>query len=515
MAIALGLLALSLALRLGQLDATMNVDGYQHWQDRIRAFWHALERGDRAATYRTHHPGVTFMWLAGALWKLFGLLDAPLGPLKLALAKIPVVVVGAALAPVIFVLLRRLLGHGHVRGALLAGAIVATEPLLVAASRAMHLDMLQTSLTWCAVLSALVALKELRFVWAGLSGLLLGLAILTKLPAAGFALGIALWTAVLIFTNRSLRLRAVGILATIAASACLTCLVLWPALLVDPPQTVERVLSGLSHEMHKSSPFMYLGQVGRMAVPPSYYGWVVTLLTSPVLWLPALMAGWTLLLRRSPARRLLAALVLCSLPYWIGLFTSERSGPRYLISGLPLLAIASGLTLEHLGWRCRWARRALLWRWAATAGFSLLLVLRVARLVQLYPLPEVYCSGFAGVRCETVFHLGSGEGYREAALWIRDHVAKHQASRKKIRPIRVYAGSYWSVMNVWLPVRHARKLGDAELLIDYINDWQRWRPSSEAIRAYVAEHPGALLHVVRLGGRAYVRIYRGPRFRAR
>jgi len=94
-------------------------------------------------------------------------------------------------------------------------------------------------------------------------------------------------------------------------------------------------------------------------------------------------------------------------------------------------------------------------------------------------------------------------------------VAKHQASRKKIRPIRVYAGSYWSVMNVWLPVRQARKLSEAELLIDYINDWQRWRPSSEAIRAYVAEHPGALLHVVRLGGRAYVRIYRGPRFRAR
>ena len=57
----------------------------------------------------------------------------------------------------------------------------------------------------------------------------------------------------------------------------------------------------------------------------------------------------------------------------------------------------------------------------------------------------------------------------------------------------------------------SRTVGQADLLVDYSPDWQREGTRAMEIAAYVREHRLKPLHEVILSGRAYVRIYAGPR----
>ncbi|HMA92763.1 MAG TPA: hypothetical protein VKP30_08760 [Polyangiaceae bacterium] len=84
------ILALSASVRVGDLDAMVNVDMYIFWNRRIANFIAAVDSGEYRQTLQSHHPGVTFMWAAGLLWKSFGLAEARLDPVKLRLAVWPV-----------------------------------------------------------------------------------------------------------------------------------------------------------------------------------------------------------------------------------------------------------------------------------------------------------------------------------------------------------------------------------------------------------------------------------------
>lgn len=502
------ILALSAAVRCGDLDAMVNVDMYIFWNRRIARFIAAVNAGDYQQTVQSHHPGVMFMWLAGLLWKAFGIVDARLDPVKLRLAVWPVVVVGSLFPAASYAVLRRLLGNAHRLAAGLIALLFATEPMLVAHSRNAHLDVLVTSFAWLAVLCALVAKRELSLLWSVASGLLLGLALLSKLSAAGYALGIALvfGSSSLQAQRRSLKLTVrLGCIAAVSAAVVVA---LWPAMWVGPEAVIERLHSGLTTEVDKTGPFMFLGKTGKLDLPFWIYGVFVIYLVTPEFFAPGLLllTFW----RRLDVRVQTFAwdAVMASAPLIFLVLQSNHVGNRYLIPMLPILGTLGGLGLAaaiqllKVDGRPSWQRQV------ARVIVPTLLVGRLARLMSLYPLPITYCSGWTGVDCSRVFHTGWGEGMREAAQFVRITAQ----NRGYGGAVTVYGDAYAATMAVWTPLVTTRDLEQAHLLIQYLPNRQRRVPISEAIEEYVTSHAASPLYEVKMSGRTYVTIYPGPRY---
>ncbi|MGC4069516.1 MAG: glycosyltransferase family 39 protein [Polyangiaceae bacterium] len=191
------LFTLGFGLRSGEWDAMVNPDLYHLWSVRIVRFMDAIEAGRTEATFQSHHPGVTLMWLVGVIWKSAGVLHAALSPYKIELSVWPIAICGSIMAAATYPLLLQLVGRHMRGGAFLSGVLLATEPILVAHSRNAHLDVLAVTFAWFACLMALIALRKDGFGWAIGAGVLLGLALASNFRRRGSHLGLR-WSS---FTN--------------------------------------------------------------------------------------------------------------------------------------------------------------------------------------------------------------------------------------------------------------------------------------------------------------------------
>lgn len=506
--VALGIFVLSLATRLPSLDGMVNVDMYHLWTPRIDKFWAALLEGRFDATYQSHHPGVTLMWLAGGLWKWSGEPSGTLTPERLRLATIPVLCLGSIFPVAAYGFMRKILGPAGIASGLV-GLFFATEPLFLAHSANAHLDMMVTGLAWCALLGAILALRSDGLKWAIVSGVLLGLALLTKLSAAGFALGVtALFALELYRTPRRATTLFVQF-AVLSSTAAVTVYVAWPALWVAPIQTSLKLYQGLFVEVDKVSAFMYLGHTGKLVLPRTIYAVFAVFLVTPEVIVTLVIGGLYVLVADSRFRRVSQQLTLGSLPFALAITGGSRVGVRYMLPLLPwmLTLAACGLAVAHERLLSRWQNRnqATL-EWLLAGG---LLALRVLRASDLQPLPITYCSKLARVDCARVFHVGWGEGIKEAALHLEAIERKHLGPHA----ITVYGSPYASTARVWSSVRSVRRIEDAQILLDYSSDWQRQLPTSQKIARYVAASGARPLYEFSASGRPYVRIFAGPLYR--
>jgi 4-amino-4-deoxy-L-arabinose transferase-like glycosyltransferase len=505
----LALILLGARHRFAALSAMVNVDMYFLWSRRIRLFTEGLFSGNLSATYQSHHPGVLFMWIEGLLWKLFGLVEAPVNPEKLWVSTLPVAIVGLGLGPATFLLLRRLLGKEHTVTSFVAGALLATEPMMLAHSRNAHLDMLVGVLSWSSVLAALIAYRSLSRKWAITSGVLLGLGLLSKVSAGGFALGITLLFSFGMATRRDQRLLLLHQLLRIGLVSAAVVVVLWPALWVHPLAVIHDLRVGALRDVDKASVFMFLGDTGKLSLPWGVYGFYAVFLLTPEFILPSILGASLLVVApRRLAFAVLAATLVC-VPFFVLVATSSHVGARYLIPFLPYVAFVSGATIETaLRWlgrtQARWGLRPL-----ALGILLVVLSLRLVRAEHIHPLPITYCSTWTGIDCTEVFHLGWGEGLREAALKIRDHLPFTPKDGK----VAIYGSPYAKTMGAWLPLRSVGSVKDAELLVDYIADWQRNVATTRAIEESVRERKVKMLWQITFNGRPYVRIYPGPKYR--
>lgn len=508
--LALGLTLLGLVHRLADLAAMVNVDMYFLWSKRIRGFIEGLFSGELAATFQSHHPGVLLMWIDGLLWKLFGVVQSPVDPTKLWLSTLPIALVGIVFGPTTFLLLTRLFGSRHRLTAFLTGALIATEPMLVAHSRNAHLDLLVTSLSFCAVLTALIAFTSSDRRYTVASGVLFGLGVLTKASAGGLAMGVVLVALASTPWFRPQRFRRFLTCVGIGVIAAGVVVLLWPALWVDPFRVIQGLTEGVAKEVDKASAFMFLGEVGKLELPLAVYPCFALFLLTPELLLPLLFLGGLLAMAPPRLRRGVGAVLLVSLPFLLLIATSARIGMRYMLPFVPFIALGSAAVFET-GWG--WVRR----RGLGRAGWLLLgLVLaaavggRLVRLERLHPHPITYCSTWTGVDCTQIFHLGWGEGIREAAWALKDHLPHATANK----PVRIYGGGYARTIGAWLPVHSAKEPKDAEILLDYLPDWQRRTASHRSITAFVQQTGAPLLFETKLNGRVYVRAYPGGRYQA-
>ncbi|MCB9549320.1 MAG: phospholipid carrier-dependent glycosyltransferase [Myxococcales bacterium] len=492
---ALGVWAVALAVRLPDLDASVNIDAAWQWFRRTRAFWQALAAGDPAGTFQVH-PGVTLMWLAGASLQLGPGLAGPLTPAAVAAGALPVAWVSSLIAPGSVVLTRRILGPRALDAAATLGLLLATEPFLVGHGRTAHLDALLTTFAWLGAGAALWTWRRGRWSAAALAGACLGLAVLTKVAGGAVALGVGLTG--LLGLVRPRRGRRLARLAAITGVALLVAFALWPALRAAPVDTLDRLVAEVTSQVDRGHRVYFGGLYYAQDPGPAYYLAVLGARLTPEVLLLALAGAVIVVIpgrRRAGARRALAALLGAYAVLLYAQVEAPKKIDRYVLPFFPLFAATATVAVVALTRRLARGRRWL----ALTLPLALLGVPRLARLAAVHPHAIAWSQDWPGWPAGRAVTLGFGEGLREAALWIAGDAQGH-------RP-RVFSGMYRPCLEPWLDFREAR-LADAEYQIRYISVIQRGFRAKE----YAREMRG-LLHQVVIDGRVWVEIHAGPRYR--
>jgi hypothetical protein len=337
------------------------------WYVRSTRFIHDVTRGAWGDTIYSEHPGVTTMWLSGiALWLAGvaperGLDSADVDPglptaREVAVGVFPLAMGVSALILLMYGLLARLFDR---MGAFAAALLVALDPFFIANSKVLHVDGLLTALMSSSALAMLVFLREKRWRWVILSGVLGGLALLTKSPAMFLLPYVALCLGVGSLTDRdngiSWRDAVLGGLGWLAV-ACLVYAALYPAMWADPLGT-PRIVYGwaaLNIETVHQHPLYFLGQPIAEDPGPAYYlftwGCKLTAVVS-VLAVVGLLAA--AIGRGFPRRgRVTVGLILAfALFFTLQMMIGAKKMPRYLLPAFPAVDILAGLGLT---WWAAW-----------------------------------------------------------------------------------------------------------------------------------------------------------------
>ncbi|PID38158.1 MAG: hypothetical protein CSA65_08600 [Proteobacteria bacterium] len=517
LAICMALIGYAFLSRIFALDAKVNVDAIWMWHDHTLRFWRGLSSGRWMDTFQ-HHPGVTFMWLSGLSMKASGTFGRPLSDAVLIAGKVPVVLVASLSVGATFLLVRRILGSSYTLWAALAAFLLASEPFAIGHARTFHLDMLVTSFGWCAALAGVVAAREASIRWGLLTGALLGLALLSKVSAAGIAMGVALVFCVEGVRHRSWaeRRRLLACLLTTVALSALVVVSLWPALLFEPAKTASLFFTRVKGEFTGGHQLFSWGEVHTRDPGVGFYLGVLLFRTTPeVLVLAAIAVGC--IVRLSAQGTELRVGFLCRYPVahillthaiWLFIFLGNpKKQDRYFLTFLPILCLAAALALKRLWevqWLQDWARR---WKRPVLVLFTILGVLfitRTARVIAAHPVPLGWTSRLPLLSAERSVQLGIGEGLREVAIFIKNDVP-----RGVTPTLALYI--YHRALTPWIryrPVHHR----EAMYIIDYVCLRQRKR-EAKLIQSYTRGVKPLL--VVRYGDVDYARLYPGPRHRSR
>jgi len=503
-----GIFVVALLLRLSAWGDFITPDELT-WVFRSSHFLDALIHREWAATAQSGHPGVTTMWLGALGILLHRLLDPSVAAhldwlsklawwsphntaaLKhlapfLPSARLPVVALTSLGVVAVYLLARRLLGRSI---ALVAALLMALDPFLVGHSALLHLDALLSTFMFLAVLSLLLALTPtprpgghspprgegeghpLR--WAALSGLLTGLALLTKSPAV-FLLPFATLTAILSYlfhhlwpltntrqppattqhaTRNTHSILSIIISVIILLSvAVLSSAVLYPALWAQPIPTLRATFGMAGRHLHTTIwPVFFRGRA-TYDPGPGFYPVVLVYRLTPVVGVGVLLA-LALALTSTPrpgghppsplprvgkgggggggGRLTLLTLLLYVVLYTVFITTARKKLDRYLLPVFPPLALVAAI-----GWvnaACRLKKivgqignlsyNAL----RALCGFILVLVVLLQAVCAL-PHRPYYLAAFnpllGGARgAVQVLPVGWGEGLEQAAHYLSEHPA--------------------------------------------------------------------------------------------
>jgi hypothetical protein len=539
--IPVGLFLFSLLLRLLWIGRPIVVDSVE-WLRRGAHFLLALQVGDWANTYGSAHPGVTNQWLiAVGLAGRAAFLGEPISTLRFTVlprdaypsldyyiaARIPFALVTSLCAVAIY------LWASHIHGretALIAAMMLALEPFWLGYNRVITTDALQGNLMILSLLAFLRYQDGHGRRWAIISGVLGGLAIITKVPALILWPVVASWTVLGRWITDGGRRRidqrwngmwrhpalALGVtLAGWGVLAALTAIVFWPALWADPV--------GVIHKMHTQIMQVELGErhqffLGQTvdAPGPTFYPLALLFRTSPVTLLAALS---TVVIMVSPAARrqihrppLVASWLIFLAAWMVGLTMAETKFDRYLIPAYPALALIAATGIHTLV-RCLSPiahHSSLLTHRSSAITLLLLTIAQAAFLLPVFPDLQAFYNPLAGGAsiARQVLMIGNGEGLDRAGRWLSaQDGSAHQMT----------AAWYPSVLDPYFAGRTIelnQQLPDgfwpwamAHHVVLYVNQVQRSLPTPQIVR-YFQEQPAEF--TAKLAGIDYAWVYPGP-----
>jgi hypothetical protein len=522
-----------LAVRLHGLDVFITADEAKSWTGRSITFLAALIEHDWFKTFDTPAPGVTTMW-SGA----FGLLLAyfrsgeaggsiaaflrqlPFDPIQPSL--LPNIRLAGALVSAFTVLLTYRWGRrvwGETFG-LLAAGLLAFDPFYLALSRVLGHDALVTSFMWLSLLAALIALPQNtgernKRPWLFVSGMLAGLAFLTKYPA--LFLGMFIVCTLLLLALRKKKRESLWPewpldVLTWCVGAGLLFVLVFPAMWVQPFTIVSAILTDalkVTESAHQKGSF-FMGQA--VDDPGSlFYGLVFLFRSTPILLAGVILGVIRAVRRRSRAEWIiLAYIVLYSLMVTIG----GKKQDRYLLPVYPALA-----ALASLGWL--WLGEGLLRlkqsfrSGSIPLGFvagGLLLLGQAAFVLPHHPYYFTYYSPLfgGGAAAQHILPIGWGEGLDQAARWLNslpDAGKIHAVSWYSTAFEPFFNGQTIYKINEEKISRSAKPGLAADYVIFYINQVQRDLPSQGALQYFHTQTPA---YTVTMHGIDYAWIYRTP-----
>lgn len=562
----LGLLAL--LPRVAGLADFLTTDEAYHWITRVERFSAAVAEGRWADTALTGHPGVTTMWLGSAgLWLERALLGAgriaaPTPVEHLAWLRLPGGTLHALVVPAAYLLLRRLV---QPRTALLAAGLWACSPYLIAHGRLLHLDALLTDFVTLSVLLLLYGMQSAKcrgqnetprpavlHAALGTSGVLAGLALLTKgpalilLPFAGLlVLGYELERTAqrraprtTHYVVRTLR-RTTAMYALWLAVALLTVLALWPALWAAPGAALGRYVGEIVSNGGRPNGDgqFFLGRAvddpGPLFYPLANLFRTTPLMLAGLLALPLALRRPRTTDQRRPSlgrrwsreQQALLALLAFVLFWTLVMTLGPKKFDRYVLPTWPALCVlaAAGLAAAYgrlLGWRSRQKGagrgqtaeptgpnpepRAGWRRLTAWLVVALALALELWQPASVHPYYLSYYNPLLGGGrvAQRLFLIGWGEGMDQVGAWLsaRPDIGYGPVLSALGRTLQPF---------VPVDVRDVEDLGrvPANYAVVYLESVQR--AANPPIYAAITET--VPLHRVVINGIEYARIYQLPR----
>ena len=514
------ILAAGLILRLTSLDAFIAADELR-WTCRSIEFREALRQRDWAGTFRVGHPGVVTLWL-GALFMPpvdadveemcratgdmvdFHLIEGTPEEQTERLAKLPpllfhgrvgvALLTGLGIAAIYF--LTRLLWGRQV--ALLSLALVAGAPFFLAHSRVLHVDAVLTSLMTLSVLSILASLWSKAGTWesvfAGLSGVAGGLAILQKSPALFLVLFVVLVLAADVLwrgVRRETLLRAARALVLWGLAAGVIYVALWPAMWSQPIATIKQVLdkaTGYAEEGHTLGNYFF----GQSVHDPGWLFYpVATAFRLSPLTLVGLAMGlvWIVKSGGDVKRRLgIGALLAYGVLYSVFMSLGAKKFDRYLLPVYPALGIVAAVGLS---WLVKIARARIGKEKLRNALFpcllAIVLVIQAVLVLPHYPYYLTYYNPLLGGlrQAQKDLLVGWGEGVDQAAAYLNAKPDAGQmlvvsplypqlapAFRGETRPILYY--SVWETDYVMFYISHVQRERYEPVMEEYFFNPEAW-----------------------------------------
>lgn len=452
------------------------------WLVRALAFNDAVDEQDWANTYQRYHPGLTTMAIGGASIHLYHKsLNSTAFPFTALQAlfewsvpsyasrygrEMAAGVIGLAAVMTLLIGLSALVMArlGSRTAGLAAAGLLAFSPYYLSQSQVFHVDALLSTLMLLSALLILLYLRSGRWLHLALSGLVGGLALLTKTPAlylvpyAGLALGVGLlgrlregWDAHPADRVRWLAAEAgrwlVLPLVVWLVIAALP-FALWPAMWVRPVYVLDQMYGSIARHASNTHPRtrFFAGRLYAPGEPPNrlFYLAVIVFNASFVSLTLVIVAILYYALRRLRRDRPLLGQTFWLLMAYVFFFVlqmtiGDKQDQRYILPAFLMLDVIAGVGFAGLVGTMRRVlagRRAV---WAAGALSAVALTVHAVSTVAYAPAYGAYHNPLLGGNpvAQQVLELADqNEGILEIGAYLADHATSGEDTVGV--PLRLY-----------------------------------------------------------------------------
>ncbi len=486
-------------------------------------FLTGLLTADWQATLQTGHPGVTTMW-SGSLGLILdylfnhraegpllafvqGLPHDPLSiePTVLPWMRLPIVILTSLSIVALFWLLRPL----NRTVATIAALLLAFHPIYLSNSQLLHHDALVSVFIALAVISFLLALRSRSWKWIVFSGVMTGLAILSKstayalLPFAGLALLYEAW-------HRRLTFRQViggGLVWGLAA--LVTIVALWPAMWIAPIEVGQTIFGWVSESANTSEVSntlmpdfnQYFPDLGILFYPVN---WALKSTPLTILGLLFCIFWWIKTPKGSAARWWGLQLLL-----WVGIFSimltlGDKRDGRYLLPIYFALCILAAFGLQVI-YKNLEAGRPLNVNIGAihlNILIPVFIVLLLGFSVTYYPYYLAYYNPFIGGPwlAPRLVKVGLGEGMEQAAAWLNN-----QPNANQLRVGTALEQTFAPFFVGHISDLNTREPFSADFVLAYSRHIQNGIPFAEFWEYFEARQP---VYHLNIAGIDYLNLYK-------